>query len=107
MGGAPLFLRITYASDKTGRSVPSMQLSRDGLDWQMNGADGPALLAGSTDPKMFKNCCFLSWRPNPSMVGPGHDLAKCRESGIASCVLGEGENDTGCTMLDNRNRMTS
>lgn len=59
VGGAPLFLRVTFTNDKSGRSVPSMQLSRDGLEWQMDGADGPALLAGSTDPKEYKNCYFL------------------------------------------------
>ena len=59
IGGAPLFLRITFTNDKTGRSVPSMQVSRDGLSWQMDGADGPALLAGSNNPKRYKNCYFL------------------------------------------------
>ncbi|MHB1462544.1 MAG: hypothetical protein ACYC1M_14750 [Armatimonadota bacterium] len=59
VGGAPLFLRVTFTGDKSGRSVPSMQVSRDGLNWQMDGSDGPVLLAGSSDPKKYKNCYFL------------------------------------------------
>ncbi len=58
--GAPLFLRITFTSHPDGRSVPSLQFSRDGLQWEF-GADGPVLLQGSTHPDTYKNCYFLGF----------------------------------------------
>lgn len=56
--GGPIFCRISFASDSTGRMVPSLEFSRDGLVWTM-GSDGPVLLAGSTDNSRNRNCYFL------------------------------------------------
>jgi len=56
--GGPLFIRITFSGDSTGRQVPSMQFSRDGLTWFW-GDNGPVLLDGSKDNVNNKNCYFL------------------------------------------------
>jgi hypothetical protein len=56
--GGPLFVRITFTDDDTGRTVPSMQFSRNGIHWYW-GNEGPAKLAGSTDNNRNKNCYFL------------------------------------------------
>lgn len=55
--GGPLFVRITFTGDKTGRTVPTLQFSRDGIKWFF-GDDGPVELDGSKDAKN-KNCYFL------------------------------------------------
>jgi hypothetical protein len=54
--GGPLFIRITFKVDETGRTNPSLQFSRDGLDWPNN----VILLDGSKDNSNNKNCYFLS-----------------------------------------------
>jgi len=53
--GGPLFTRITEANDGTGRLVPAMQYSTNGLWWSgiIN------YLAGSTDNASNKNCYFM------------------------------------------------
>jgi len=56
--GGPLFVRITFTGDKTGRKVPTLQFSRDGMDWFW-GDDGPVKLDGSRDNADNKNCYFL------------------------------------------------
>lgn len=56
--GGPLFIRITFAHDRTGRAVPTLQFSRDGLNWFW-GDGGPVKMAGSTDNDRNKNCYFL------------------------------------------------
>jgi len=56
--GGPLFVRITFTDDGTGRQVPSLQFSRDGLSW-IWGDDGPVKLDGSKDNSLNKNCYFL------------------------------------------------
>ncbi|MGI6296295.1 MAG: hypothetical protein ACOX3G_09415 [Armatimonadota bacterium] len=56
--GGPLFVRITFTGNDTGRTVPTLQFSRDGLKWQI-GDNGPALLDGSHDDAFNKNCYFL------------------------------------------------
>ena len=56
--GGPLFVRITFVDDGTGRTVPTLQFSRDGLSWFM-GDDGPVKLDGSKDNVNNKNCYFL------------------------------------------------
>jgi len=56
--GGPLFVRITFVADKTGRKVPSLQFSRDGMEWFV-GDDGPVKLDGSKDDADNKNCYFL------------------------------------------------
>lgn len=56
--GGPLFVRITSARDRTGRRVPSLQFSRDGLTWFW-GDEGPTLLDGSKDNLRNRNCYFL------------------------------------------------
>jgi len=56
--GGPLFVRITFVADKTGRKVPSLQFSRDGMDW-FHGDNGPVRLDGSKDDADNKNCYFL------------------------------------------------
>lgn len=56
--GGPLFIRITFVADKTGRKVPSLQFSRDGMAWFV-GDDGPVKLDGSKDDADNKNCYFL------------------------------------------------
>lgn len=56
--GGPLFVRITFTGDDTGRHVPSLQFSRDGMDW-FSGDEGPVKLDGSKDDGNNKNCYFL------------------------------------------------
>jgi hypothetical protein len=56
--GGPLFVRITFAADDTGRQVPTLQFSRDGLAW-FPGDNGPVLLDGSKDEEKNRNCYFL------------------------------------------------
>lgn len=56
--GGPLFVRITFTDDGTGRQVPTLQFSRDGMDWFW-GDDGPVKLDGSKDNANNKNCYFL------------------------------------------------
>lgn len=56
--GGPLFVRITFATDNTGRRVPSLNFSRDGLDWFV-GDEGAIELDGSHDNENNKNCYFL------------------------------------------------
>ena len=55
--GAPLFTRITFTNNG-GRTVPSLQFSKSGLDW-INGDGGPILMEGSSDNNKNKNCYFL------------------------------------------------
>jgi len=57
--GGPLFIRITFAGREDGKTVPSLQFSRDGLKWEW-GDDGAALLAGSEDEGNNRNCYFLA-----------------------------------------------
>ncbi|WP_150107218.1 hypothetical protein [Pedosphaera parvula] len=56
--GGRLFMRITFVDNGAGRTVPSMQISRDGLNWDF-GANGPLKMEGSTDNLHNKNCYFL------------------------------------------------
>jgi len=56
--GGPLFVRITFTGDETGRQVPSLQFSRNGMEW-FSGDDGPIKLDGSKDNANNKNCYFL------------------------------------------------
>lgn len=56
--GGPLFVRITFTDDGTGRQVPTLQFSRDGIKW-FSGDDGPVKLDGSKDNLNNKNCYFL------------------------------------------------
>ena len=56
--GGPLFVRITFTGDGEGRTVPTLQFSRDGLNWFW-GDEGPVKLAGSEDQQQNKNCYFL------------------------------------------------
>lgn len=56
--GGPLFIRITFTDDDTGRQVPSLQFSRDGMAWFF-GDEGPIKLDGSHDNANNKNCYFL------------------------------------------------
>ncbi len=56
--GGPLFVRITFAGDSTGRAVPALQFSRDGRRWTW-GRGGPLLLDGSKDNQHNRNCYFL------------------------------------------------
>ena len=53
--GGRMFIRITFTG-KEGRTVPTFQISRDGLTWF--GGDGP-MLASTTDDKNNKNVYFL------------------------------------------------
>ncbi|MBI2844110.1 MAG: hypothetical protein HYX78_11980 [Armatimonadetes bacterium] len=57
--GGPLFVRITFVTDATGRKVPSLQFSRSGLRVWFWGDDGPIKLDGSQDNSKNKNCYFL------------------------------------------------
>lgn len=54
----PLFVRITFTDDPTGRQVPTLQFSQDGMAWEV-GEEGPVLLAGSQDNDRNRNCYFL------------------------------------------------
>jgi hypothetical protein len=56
--GHPLLVRITSAKDVTGRWVPALQYSLDGLRWGF-GEGKPGLLAGSTDTNLNRNLYFL------------------------------------------------
>jgi hypothetical protein len=56
--GGPLFTRITFSNDPTNRFVPSLQFSRDGLNWFW-GDSGPILLAGSTNNANNMDTFFL------------------------------------------------
>ncbi|MHB9035438.1 MAG: hypothetical protein ACYC64_02135 [Armatimonadota bacterium] len=58
VNGAPLLLRITFADNGAGRTVPTIMCSRDGLNWY-SGNEGAVLLEGSTDNLNNKNCYFL------------------------------------------------
>lgn len=55
--GGPLFVRITFTSGDNDRTVPSLQFSRDGMQWFW-GDEGPIKLDGSKDDKN-RNCYFL------------------------------------------------
>jgi len=56
--GGPLFLRITFTGDSTGRDVPTLQFSRDGIRWHR--PDGETVkLEGSHNNDRNKNCYFL------------------------------------------------
>ena len=59
-GGAPLYTRITHTVDPVGggRRVPTLQVSRDGLNWTF-GAALPAPLAGSDDDGLNRSTFFL------------------------------------------------
>jgi hypothetical protein len=56
--GGPLFVRISFTGREDGKTVPSLQFSRDGLNWVWGDA-GPTLLAGSEDEGANRNCYFL------------------------------------------------
>lgn len=56
--GGPLFVRMTFTGDETGRQVPSLQFSRNGMQW-FSGDEGPVKLDGSKDNADNKNCYFL------------------------------------------------
>ena len=59
--GGRVFVRITFTGTPSGRTVPTFQLSRDGLNWVTAASDGQARpqLAASTDEKDNKNVYFL------------------------------------------------
>ncbi len=57
--GGPLFVRITFVADDTGRTLPTLQFSRDGIAWTY-GDEGPVLLDGSDDDADNCNCYFLA-----------------------------------------------
>ncbi|MHB9038203.1 MAG: carboxypeptidase regulatory-like domain-containing protein [Armatimonadota bacterium] len=57
--GGPFFVRITETADSSGRIVPSLCFSREGLTWTWGGHEGDILLEGSTDNNNNKNCYFL------------------------------------------------
>lgn len=57
--GGPVFVRITFGADPSGRHVPLLQLSRDGMRWTSSSVEGPLFLAGSTDNANNPNCYFL------------------------------------------------
>lgn len=59
VGGAPLFVRITFTGTASGKTAPSLQFSRDGLAWT-SGEGGPVLLPGSDDDDRNRNCYFLA-----------------------------------------------
>jgi hypothetical protein len=52
-------VRITFGNHPSGRQVPLLQLSRDGLRWTSTSAEGPLFLAGSEDNADNPNCYFL------------------------------------------------
>lgn len=56
--GGPLFIRITFTADDSGRRVPALQFSTDGLSWFW-GEDGPVILDGCKDNGHNRNCYFL------------------------------------------------
>ena len=57
--GGRVFVRITFTGDGD-RTVPILQLSRDGLIWEgARTADGPLKLAGTGNEKDNKNVYFL------------------------------------------------
>lgn len=59
--GGRMFFRITFTDNGQKRTVPTLQLSRDGLTWVTgnSGGLGRPLLAGSTDEKNNRNAYFL------------------------------------------------
>lgn len=59
--GGRMFFRVTFTGTPGGRTVPTFQLSRDGLTWITASSDGQGRphLASSTDEKNNKNVCFL------------------------------------------------
>jgi hypothetical protein len=59
--GGRVFVRITFTGAPSGRTVPTFQLSRDGLKWVTASSDGQGRpqLAASTDEKDNKNVYFL------------------------------------------------
>ena len=59
--GGRMFFRITFTDNGRKRTVPTLQLSRDGLNWVTGLADGLGrpLLAGSLDEKDNRNSYFL------------------------------------------------
>lgn len=58
--GGRLFVRITFTGNPEGRRVPTLQLSRDGLNWEPAKLDGKVLLlAGSADNRNNKDVLFL------------------------------------------------
>ncbi len=57
--GGPVFVRITFGEDPSGRQVPMLQLSRDGMRWVASSAQGPLFLDGSKDNADNPNCYFL------------------------------------------------
>ena len=56
--GGPLFVRITFDDNGSGRLVPCLQFSRNGLSWSW-GDNGRILLDGSTDNADNRNSYFL------------------------------------------------
>ena len=56
--GGPLFVRITFTGDDSGRQVPALQFSKDGMNWFW-ADDGAVKLDGSHDNANNKNCYFL------------------------------------------------
>lgn len=52
--GSPLFTRITFTDDGSGRLVPALQFSDDGLYWELCNT-----MQGSGDNNLNKNCYFL------------------------------------------------
>ncbi len=58
--GGRVFVRITFTGNPEGRRVPTLQLSRDGLNWESaQTKDGTLLLAGSADEKDNRDVFFL------------------------------------------------
>jgi hypothetical protein len=56
--GGRLFMYSTFVDNGSGRTVPSIQISRDGLNWDW-GTNGPLKIDGSTDNVNNKNCYFI------------------------------------------------
>lgn len=57
--GGPVFVRITFGTLDNGKTVPTLQFSRDGVEWRW-GDDGAPLMAGSADEGRNRNCYFLA-----------------------------------------------
>jgi hypothetical protein len=56
--GGPLMVRIFFAKDETGRAVPALRFSLDGISW-FGSDEGDILLDGSKDELSNKNSYFL------------------------------------------------
>jgi hypothetical protein len=73
--GGRLFYNITFVDNGAGRTVPSIQISRDGLNFSW-GDNGPVLMDGSHDNYANKNCYFLGLGTLPGgatyYLGAGH-----------------------------------